>query len=237
MFRGFGVHRGPALRFGEARTRSWPCDKSSRSSAGSSQWASSLVDAANATNPEWQAEFDAAARRRPLAQRMRQLLFAPISSKLDDAEYRALTRHRGVPALVRAKLAGMAGVWPRLPAGVRSATYGTPFGACSSASPVPLAFPTTQDADVFVERTPENGCAPGRRPCEPSFAFTDGQAAGRRACAISSTKTNLRLRPDLSRPMDRALRVWNRHVEVEGFFVCHPDDIIASKEATGRRKD
>ncbi len=30
---------------------------------------------------------------------------------------------------------------------------------------------------------------------------------------------------------------WRRHVEVEGFFVCHPDDIIASKEASGRAKD
>jgi len=28
-----------------------------------------------------------------------------------------------------------------------------------------------------------------------------------------------------------------RHVEVEGFFVCHPDDIIASKQASGRAKD
>ena len=30
---------------------------------------------------------------------------------------------------------------------------------------------------------------------------------------------------------------WGRRVEVEGFPVCHLDDIIASKEATGRRKD
>lgn len=30
---------------------------------------------------------------------------------------------------------------------------------------------------------------------------------------------------------------WQRHVEVEGFFVCHPDDIIRSKAATNRRKD
>ncbi len=28
-----------------------------------------------------------------------------------------------------------------------------------------------------------------------------------------------------------------RHVEVEGFPVCHPDDIIASKVAAGRLKD
>jgi hypothetical protein len=30
---------------------------------------------------------------------------------------------------------------------------------------------------------------------------------------------------------------WARRVEVEGFPVCHLDDIIASKQATGRRKD
>jgi hypothetical protein len=30
---------------------------------------------------------------------------------------------------------------------------------------------------------------------------------------------------------------WQRHVEVEGFPVCHIDDIIASKVATGRIKD
>jgi hypothetical protein len=30
---------------------------------------------------------------------------------------------------------------------------------------------------------------------------------------------------------------WDRHVEVEGFPVCHPDDIIASKRAANRVKD
>jgi hypothetical protein len=30
---------------------------------------------------------------------------------------------------------------------------------------------------------------------------------------------------------------WKRHVEVEGFPVCHPDDIIASKRAANRAKD
>src|SRR5947209_1865827 len=30
---------------------------------------------------------------------------------------------------------------------------------------------------------------------------------------------------------------WNRRVEVEGFPVCHIDDIIASKVAANRRKD
>ncbi len=30
---------------------------------------------------------------------------------------------------------------------------------------------------------------------------------------------------------------WRRRIDVEGFPVCHLDDIIASKEATGRAKD
>jgi hypothetical protein len=30
---------------------------------------------------------------------------------------------------------------------------------------------------------------------------------------------------------------WRRRVEVEGFPVCHPDDIIRSKEAANRAKD
>lgn len=30
---------------------------------------------------------------------------------------------------------------------------------------------------------------------------------------------------------------WNRRVEIEGFPVCHIDDIIASKAATNRQKD
>ena len=30
---------------------------------------------------------------------------------------------------------------------------------------------------------------------------------------------------------------WKRHVEVEGFPVCHIDDIVASKAAAGRIKD
>jgi hypothetical protein len=30
---------------------------------------------------------------------------------------------------------------------------------------------------------------------------------------------------------------WQRRIEVEGFPVCHPDDIIRSKEAANRAKD
>jgi hypothetical protein len=37
--------------------------------------------------------------------------------------------------------------------------------------------------------------------------------------------------------IERFADAWCRRVEVEGFSVCHLDDIIASKEATGRAKD
>jgi hypothetical protein len=40
--------------------------------------------------------------------------------------------------------------------------------------------------------------------------------------------------PDGIESFDEA---WRRHLDVEGFPVCHLDDIIASKEATGRSKD
>ena len=37
--------------------------------------------------------------------------------------------------------------------------------------------------------------------------------------------------------IERFADAWSRHVDVEGFPVCHLDDIIASKEAAHREKD
>ncbi|HEX3872275.1 MAG TPA: hypothetical protein VHV77_17640 [Pirellulales bacterium] len=37
--------------------------------------------------------------------------------------------------------------------------------------------------------------------------------------------------------IERFEDAWRRRIAVEGFPVCHIDDIIASKEATGRAKD
>jgi len=37
--------------------------------------------------------------------------------------------------------------------------------------------------------------------------------------------------------IERFEEAWQRRVEVEGFPVCHPGDIIASKAATNRAKD
>jgi hypothetical protein len=37
--------------------------------------------------------------------------------------------------------------------------------------------------------------------------------------------------------IERFADAWQRHVEIEGFPVCHVDDIISSKAATNRQKD
>ena len=37
--------------------------------------------------------------------------------------------------------------------------------------------------------------------------------------------------------IERFEDAYERHVEVQGFPVCHIDDVIASKEASGRVKD
>ena len=37
--------------------------------------------------------------------------------------------------------------------------------------------------------------------------------------------------------IERFEDAWKRHLEIEGFPLCHLDDIIASKRAANRRKD
>jgi len=99
---------------------------------------------------------------------------------------------------------------------------------------------TTQDVDLFVERSDRNGGALVEALTELGFPLTQAEAA-----AIVGGKDFVQLRngpfdvdlifaPDGIETFEEA---WARHVEVEGFPVCHLDDIIASKQATGRRKD
>lgn len=104
-----------------------------------------------------------------------------------------------------------------------------------------LGFPdTTQDADLFVEKSPEN-C---RRVAEAlrtlGFTLTDDEVGeiqrGKDFIQLKNGPFDLDLvfAPD---GIERFADAWNRRVEVEGFPVCHPDDIIASKEAANRVKD
>jgi hypothetical protein len=104
-----------------------------------------------------------------------------------------------------------------------------------------LGFPdTTQDADVFVERSDENGRAIVRALRELTFAISDEQASqierGKDFVQLKNGPFDLDLvfAPDGIERFDDA---WERRIEVEGFPVCHLDDIIASKQATGRQKD
>jgi hypothetical protein len=104
-----------------------------------------------------------------------------------------------------------------------------------------LGFPdTTQDADLFLDRSLENGKVTVEALLELGFTLTDVQAAeiarGKDFVQLKNGPFDLDLvfAPDGIEQFDDA---WSRHIDVEGFPVCHLDDIIASKEATNRAKD
>jgi hypothetical protein len=104
-----------------------------------------------------------------------------------------------------------------------------------------LGFPdTTQDADIFVEKTPENGAALVAALRELGFALSDAQAGevarGKDFIQLKNGPFDLDVifAPD---GIQRFTDAWNRRVDIEGFPVCHIDDIIASKAATNRQKD
>ena len=104
-----------------------------------------------------------------------------------------------------------------------------------------LGFPdTTQDAHLFVDRSPTNGRALVTALRELGFALTDDQAndivRGKDFVQLKNGPFDLDLvfAPDGIANFDDA---WQRRIDVEGFPVCHPDDIIASKTAANRVKD
>lgn len=104
-----------------------------------------------------------------------------------------------------------------------------------------LGFPdTTQDADLFVEKTPENCSALVHALRDLGFALSESQTAdvlrGKDFIQLKNGPFDLDLvfAPD---GIERFADAWSRHVDVEGFPVCHPDDIIASKVAANRLKD
>ena len=104
-----------------------------------------------------------------------------------------------------------------------------------------LGFPdTTQDAVLFVERSPKNGEALVQALRQLGFALTEAQAGeinrGKDFVQLKNGPFDLDLifAPD---GIERFEDAWRRRVDVEGFPVCHIDDIIASKAATNRQKD
>jgi hypothetical protein len=104
-----------------------------------------------------------------------------------------------------------------------------------------LGFPdTTQDADLYVEKSAENGIALISALRELGFDLADAQAAeierGKDFIQLKNGPFDLDLvfAPD---GIERFTDAWQRRVEVDGFPVCSIDDIIASKAATNRQKD
>jgi hypothetical protein len=104
-----------------------------------------------------------------------------------------------------------------------------------------LGYPdTTQDADVFIEKTAANCDRLVSALRELGFGLTEEQASeirrGKDFVQLKNGPFDLDLifAPD---GIERFEDAWGRRVEVNGFAVCDIDDIIASKRATNRRKD
>lgn len=104
-----------------------------------------------------------------------------------------------------------------------------------------LGFPdTTQDVDLYVEKSAQNGERIVAALRELAFRLTPQQAEeirrGKDFIQLKNGPFDLDLvfAPDGIESFGDA---WERRVEVEGFPVCHLDDIIASKQAANRSKD
>ena len=119
--------------------------------------------------------------------------------------------------------------------------YGVRYLFLGKSGAILLGFPdTTQDADLFLAKTSENGRSAVVALHELGFQLTDDEKAqierGKDFVQLKNGPFDVDLvfAPDGIERFDDA---WKRHIEVAGFPVCHIDDIIASKEATGRAKD
>src|SRR5213083_776415 len=121
------------------------------------------------------------------------------------------------------------------------ARHGARYLFIGKSGAILLGYPdTTQDADLFLDKSLENGRAVVAALRDLGFPLTDPEGEEIERCKdfvqLRSGPFDLDLvfAPDGIERFDDA---WARHVDVEGFPVCHPDDIIASKAAANRVKD
>ena len=121
------------------------------------------------------------------------------------------------------------------------ARHGVRYLFIGKSGAVLLGFPdTTQDADVFPEKTAENCAALAAALRDLGFDLKPNQEqevlSGKDFIQIKNGPFDLDLvfAPD---GIERFEDAWKRKVVVEGFPVCHLDDIIASKRAAGRKRD
>ena len=104
-----------------------------------------------------------------------------------------------------------------------------------------LGFPdTTQDADLFVDKSPDNGQALAAALMDLGFDLSDEQnkdlKRGKDFVQLKNGPFDLDIifAPD---GIERFADAWKRRAEIGGFPVCDIDDIIASKEAANRVRD
>ena len=121
------------------------------------------------------------------------------------------------------------------------ARHGVKYLFIGKSGAILLGFPdTTQDADLFVEKSPDNGRALSAALVGLGFELTDEQRAdlerGKDFIQLKNGPFDLDVIYARDGIEDFA-GAWSRHVEVEQFPVCHIDDIIASKEAANRVRD
>jgi hypothetical protein len=121
------------------------------------------------------------------------------------------------------------------------ARHGVRYLFLGKSGAILLGYPdTTQDADLYVEKSSANGEAMVAALSELGFHLNEAEAAeirrGKDFIQIKDGPFDLDLvfAPD---GIERFGDAWDRRVMVEGFPVCHLDDIISSKAAANRAKD
>ncbi len=109
------------------------------------------------------------------------------------------------------------------------------------AGAVLFGFPdTTQDVDLFIEKSPNNCDMLIQAVVELGFPLSEQQKAdivgGLAIIKLKNGPFDLDLvfAPDGIEGFSEA---WGRHVEIEGFPAASIDDIINSKRAANRTKD
>src|SRR5439155_23990187 len=106
------------------------------------------------------------------------------------------------------------------------ARHGVRYLFIGKSGAILLGFPdTTQDADLFVEKSAENGAALGKALPELGFELTPEQFTeikrGKDFVQLKNGPFDLDLifAPD---GIETFTEAWERRVEVDGFLGCHP---------------
>ncbi len=119
--------------------------------------------------------------------------------------------------------------------------HGCRFLFLGKSGAILLGFPdTTQDTDLYVEKSPDNGRRIVAALRDLGFTLSPEETSeivrGKDFIQLKNGPFDLDLvfSPD---GIERFEDAWQRRTEVDRFPVCDIDDIIASKQASNRAKD